>query len=73
LRVWAEQLPRAYRVLESDLRAAKVWGELTVRLPKLPVRDSLIAAMTLSRSLTVVTRDLVPFAAAGCKVATPWK
>jgi predicted nucleic acid-binding protein len=57
----------------AELRAAKAWGELTARLPKLPVRDSLIAAVALSRSLTVVTRDLVPFAAAGCKVITPWK
>jgi predicted nucleic acid-binding protein len=59
--------------LEFDLRAAKACGELTARLPKLPVRDSLIAAVALSRSLTVVTRDLVTFAAAGCKVITPWK
>lgn len=73
LRVWAEQLPRAYRVLEFDLRAAKAWGELTARLPKLPVRDSLIAAVALSRSLTVVTRDTAPFESAGCKVIAPWK
>lgn len=72
LRAWAEALPRAYWVVDFDERAARAWGEMTARLPKLPVRDSLIAAVALSRGLTVITRDTRPFVAAGCRVKSPW-
>ena len=53
---FAENLPQAFRLLTFDERAAKTWGELTRRGQQpLPFRDSLIAAIALTRKLTVVT------------------
>ncbi len=72
LRFWAERLPDAFRLLKFDAAAAQAWGELTASGDPLPVRDSIIAAIALSRSLTVVTQDTGPFERAGCKVLSPW-
>jgi predicted nucleic acid-binding protein len=46
---FATNLPRAYRVLNFDLRAAAIWGELTARASALPLRDSFIGAIARSR------------------------
>jgi toxin FitB len=70
---FVSELPDAMRVLSFDQRAARKWGEITRRgLDPLPVRDSLIAAIALSRNLTVVTRDLGPFKRAGCRTLNPF-
>ena len=46
----AMELPRTYRVLNFDLRAAVVWGELTANASgPLPLRDSFIGAIARSR------------------------
>jgi predicted nucleic acid-binding protein len=67
-------LPRTYRVLNFDLRAAAVWGELTTKANGLlPVRDSFIGAIARSRGYHVVTRDESPFQRMGCKVLNPWR
>lgn len=71
---FATELPRQYRVLDLDARAAAMWGELTARSPQLlPLRDSFIAAIVLSRGHRVVTRDAAVFARMGCKTVSPWK
>jgi toxin FitB len=58
LTAYAKDVPRAFRVLSFDERAARKWGDLTSRgRPLLPVIDSLIAAIALSRNLTIATRD----------------
>lgn len=70
---FAENLPQVFRILRFDERAARTWGAITRRgLAPLPVRDSLIAAIALSRKLTVVTRDDGPFQRAGCRTLNPF-
>ena len=74
LRRFADNLPHAYRVLKFDEAAARKWGEITCEgHDPLPVRDSLIAAIALSRGYRVVSRDTAPFLRAGCKVVNPWR
>lgn len=73
IKIIATELPKKYRVLNFDLRAASFWGELTAntRTP-LPLRDSFIGAIALSRGYHIVTRDVGPFDRMGCKVLNPW-
>jgi predicted nucleic acid-binding protein len=67
-------LPRTYRVLNFDLRAAAIWGELTAKASgPLPLRDSFIGAIARSRGFQIVTRDVAPFERMGCKVLNPWQ
>ena len=71
---FATDLPRKYRVLNFDTRAAAIWGEMTAQANgPLPLRDSLIAAIVRSRGHRIVTRDTTPFERMGCKVVNPWK
>lgn len=71
---FANDLPRKYRVLNFDVRAALIWGEMAARASgPLPLRDSLIAAIARSRGCRIVTRDSMPFARTGCTVVQPWK
>jgi len=70
----ATDLPRKYRVLNFDSRAAAIWGEMTAHAGgPLPLRDSFIAAIVRSRGQRIVTRDTAPFEHMGCKVVDPWK
>jgi toxin FitB len=70
----AMDLPRTYRVLNFDLRAAAIWGEFTAKASGLlPLRDSFIGAIARSRGYHVVTRDVAPFERMGCKVLNPWQ
>ena len=69
----AMDLPRTYRVLNFDLRAAAIWGEITAKRSALPLRDSFIGAIARSRGYRVVTRDVGPFERMGCKVLNPWQ
>jgi len=74
IKAFIDDLPRQYRILNFDKRAAAIWGEITGRAGgPLPLRDSLIAAIVLSRGYRIATRDTVPFQRAGCKVMNPWK
>jgi predicted nucleic acid-binding protein len=69
----ANELPRKYRVLNFDQRAAAMWGELTANsAAPLPLRDSFIGAIARSRGYQVVTRDAGVFERMGCKVVNPW-
>jgi hypothetical protein len=73
IKAFATDLPRRYRVLNFDQRAAARWGEITARVgDPLPVRDSFIAAIARSRGFRVATRDTDPFERAGCRVVNPW-
>jgi hypothetical protein len=74
IKIIATELPRRYRVLNFDLRAAVIWGELTAGASgRLPLRDSFIGAIARSRGYQVVTRDVGPFERMGCKVLNPWQ
>ena len=71
---FATELPRKFRVLNFDARAAAIWGEMTAHASgPLPLRDSFIAAIVRSRGQRIVTRDTAPFERMGCKVLNPWK
>ena len=73
VKAFVVDLPRQYRVLNFDARAAAIWGQITGTSKKLfPLRDSLIAAIARSRGYRVATRDVEPFARSGCKVVNPW-
>jgi toxin FitB len=70
---FASELPRKYRVLNFDARAAAMWGKMTAHADgPLPVRDSFIAAIARSRGCRIVTRDIAPFKRMNCKVLDPW-
>ena len=70
----ALDLPRIYRVLNFDLRAAAIWGQLTAKANgPLPLRDAFIGAIARARGCHVVTRDVAPFERMGCKVLNPWR
>jgi predicted nucleic acid-binding protein len=74
IKKFATGLPRKYRVLNFDTRAAAIWGEMTAHANgPLPLRDSLIAAIVGSSGYRIVTRDATPFERMGCKVVDPWK
>jgi toxin FitB len=74
IKILATNLPRKYRVLNFDLRAAAIWGELTAKANgPLPLRDSFIGAIARSRGGHVVTRDVAPFERMGCRVLNPWR
>jgi predicted nucleic acid-binding protein len=68
------ELSGKYRVLKFDARSAAIWGQLTAKSNgPLPLRDSLIGAVVLSRGYRIVTRDVAPFERMGCKVLNPWR
>ena len=74
IKVFASELTRRFRVLNFDMRAAAIWGEMTAhaRGPS-PLRDSFIAAIARSRGYRIVTRDAAPFERMVCKVVDPWR
>ena len=61
----------ADRILPLDLAGARAAAPLHVPDPA-PERDALIAAVALSRGLTVVTRNTVDFTRAGVPCLDPW-
>jgi toxin FitB len=64
------------RIVDIDLNTMVLWGELTGRLEPqgrmLPTMDSLIAAVALQHSLTLVTRNEKDFAGTGVTIFNPW-
>ena len=79
LETWLEADLRerfARRILPIDDAIADRWGWLAAQSRRrgkpLPVRDGLIAATALEHNLTVVSRNLMDFSAAGVPVLSPW-
>jgi predicted nucleic acid-binding protein len=64
------------RILPIDAEVGEAWGDLSARLQKIGrmggMADELIAATALVRDLTLVTRNVRHFEAAGCRVHCPW-
>jgi toxin FitB len=74
LRSWlVEQVLPAFagRILAIDATVALRSAPLHIPNP-CPVRDGLIAATALVHELTVVTRNVVDFAATGVVILNPW-
>jgi toxin FitB len=79
LDIWLKQtLPYRFtgRIIDIDLPTMLLWGELVGKLEKqgrpLPMMDSLIAAIALQNSLTLVTRNEKDFAGIEVTIVNPW-
>jgi toxin FitB len=79
LQIWLTQiLPTRFlgRILGIEVATMLLWGELVGRLEQqgrsLPVMDSLIAAIALQNSLSLVTRNENDFAGTGVEIVNPW-
>jgi len=79
LQIWLLQtLPTRFigRILGIESTTMLLWGELVGRLEQqgrsLPLMDSLIAAIALQHSLSLVTRNESDFAGTGLEIVNPW-
>ncbi len=79
LTVWLNILLEEYgeRILTIDLSVAENWGEIQGRAekagtPMLSI-DGLIAAITYTNNMTLVTRNENDFIAANIPILNPWK
>ena len=65
------------KILPLDTDVIVAWGVLTARAEAagtpMPVIDSLIAATVLAGKMTLVTRNVADFAAAGIDIINPWQ
>ena len=63
-------------ILPVDRRVADCWAQLAaggIKIGRpLPTIDSLIAATAIAHNLTIATRNVRDFEAAGVKVINPW-
>lgn len=64
------------KILPLDTDIIVEWGMLSARAEAagkpMPAIDSLIAATTLAHKMTLVTRNVSDFDAAGIEIANPW-
>lgn len=65
------------RIIDIDLRVAKVWGEIQgqseVKGRPMPTIDSLIAATGVTHNLIVVTRNTSDMEQSGVSLLNPWE
>ncbi|MBI5952294.1 MAG: type II toxin-antitoxin system VapC family toxin [Chloroflexi bacterium] len=65
------------RIIPLDMEVLMQWGVLVGRLEStgitLPAIDSLIAATTLTHTLTLVTRNVDDFNSTGIESVNPWE
>jgi toxin FitB len=79
LDTWLNQtLPDRFagRIVGIDIKTMLLWGEMTGKLEKqgrmIPTMDSLIAAIALQNSLSLVTRNEKDFAGTEVVIVNPW-
>ncbi len=64
-------------ILALDTDILIEWGALTARLESagktMPAIDSLMAASTLAKKMTLVTRNISDFKAADVEIMNPWE
>jgi predicted nucleic acid-binding protein len=67
----------ADRILPVDIAVMERWAELQIATQRagrrLPLMDSLLAATALAHGLTLATRNLADFQAAGVPLLDPWR
>ncbi len=67
----------AGQILPIDQEVALTWGKLLARLEAvgrpMPAIDSLLAATAIAHGLTLVTRNISDFEAAGVPLFNPWE
>jgi predicted nucleic acid-binding protein len=70
---WIQEVVKAFqgRILNVDLKSAKIWGKLTNNRT-LPLSDGLLAATAISRNLTLVTRNTRDIHDTGVRYLNPW-
>lgn len=77
LEAWFEEGVMRIQCVPWDAATGLRWAALLARLRAsgraVPVKDSLIAATALTHGLTVVTRNVRDFEAAGCAVIDPFE
>lgn len=79
LTIWLNMLLEEYsnRILLIDLTVAENWGEMQGRSEKkgavMPSIDGLIAAITYTNNMTLVTRNENDFISANIPIINPWK
>jgi tRNA(fMet)-specific endonuclease VapC len=80
LQAWLqdELLPRYDgKILSLDVKTWMTWGALMARLESsgqgIPIVDSLIAAIVMEHNMTLVTRNVSDFEAAGIHIINPWQ
>lgn len=80
LATWlSDELPARFegRVLDIDQRVALTWGVVTVRSQRAGIAigamDAFFAATAQAHGLTLVTRDVGDFKAAGIELYDPWQ
>ena len=75
---WIEGLKHDFtdRIISFDLETSENWGNMKGELSKrginLPIIDSMIAAIALSKNAILVTRNTKDFEATGVKLLNPW-
>ena len=77
LETWFQQLVETIHCLNWDsatgMRWARLLAELRSRGRSMPVKDSMIAAIALVHGLSIATRNVKDFSAAGLKVVDPFE
>ncbi len=80
LQEWIEtELIRRFdkRILEINLKVVQKWGEIQalseIAGTKMPVTDSMIAAIGIVYNMTIVTRDAGGMEKSGVGIFNPWE
>ena len=72
IEAWLDKLERLYAVLPADAAVFRRHARLMRRQPTPTYEDALIAATAMSANLTVVTRNVLDFAAFDLNVLNPF-
>lgn len=77
LQAWFDDAIRAIQVLPFESETAAHWAAIVAELRRkgraMPIKDSLIAATALQHGLTVATRNVADYQAAGISLVNPFE